>query len=161
MNSVSKWTRNCPGALNIHNNNRLVSCNFLFSQQNSPFASKSVRSCIVWWSDLKMEWWSAIWKQIKTDITKFYATVSPRLVSSSKKIIPSIRKDSVPTTQNSLVVYEYSCRCDANFTEMILKLQIWKAIKNRRLSKINRLAAVEQIHKTHSSSEKTSIVIKS
>ena len=54
-------------------------------------------------------------KQIKKAITKCYATVSPRLVFSSRKIIPSIRKDSVPTTQNSLVVYEYSCRCDARY----------------------------------------------
>ncbi len=54
-------------------------------------------------------------RQIKTAITRCYATVSPRLVFSSKKIIPSIRKDSVPTTQNSLVVYKYSCWCDARY----------------------------------------------
>ena len=41
-------------------------------------------------------------KQIKKAITKCYATVSPRLVFSSRTIFPSIRKDSVPTTQNSL-----------------------------------------------------------
>ncbi len=52
-------------------------------------------------------------RQIKKAITKCYATVSPRLVFSSRKIIPSIRKDSVPTTQNGLKVYEYWCWCDA------------------------------------------------
>ena len=51
--------------------------------------------------------------QINTAIKKCSTTLSHRLVFSCKKILPSIPKGSVPTKQNSLVVYEYSCRCDA------------------------------------------------
>ena len=30
-------------------------------------------------------------------------------------MLPSAKKDSVPTTQNNCVVYELSCRCEARY----------------------------------------------
>ena len=32
-------------------------------------------------------------------------------------MVPSAKKDSVPTTQKSCVVYEFSCRCEARYVE--------------------------------------------
>ena len=30
-------------------------------------------------------------------------------------MLPSAKKDSVPTTQKSCVIYEFSCRCEARY----------------------------------------------
>ena len=42
-----------------------------------------------------------------------YGSVSTRLVSTSKCMLPVARKDVPPTTQKSFVVYEYKCHCDS------------------------------------------------
>ena len=36
-----------------------------------------------------------------------------REVYRTRAMLPSAKKDSVPTTQRSCVVYEFSCRCEA------------------------------------------------
>ncbi len=54
--------------------------------------------------------------EAKTWITSQSANNSqPHLVFISKRNLPSILKDSVPTTQNSLVVYKYSCQYEARY----------------------------------------------
>ncbi len=40
--------------------------------------------------------------QIKKTITKCFAAANPRLISSTREVLPSIQKDCVPTTQKSL-----------------------------------------------------------
>ena len=40
---------------------------------------------------------------------------SPRAVYNTMAMLPSAKKDSVPTTQKSSVVYEFSCRCEARY----------------------------------------------
>ena len=37
------------------------------------------------------------------------------MVYSTRAMLPSAKKDSVPTTQKSCVVYEFSCRCEARY----------------------------------------------
>ena len=37
------------------------------------------------------------------------------MVYNTRVILPSIHKDCVPTQQKSLVVYEFSCRCEARY----------------------------------------------
>ena len=37
------------------------------------------------------------------------------MVYNTKVVLPSAKKDSVPTTQKSCVVYEFSCRCEARY----------------------------------------------
>ena len=37
------------------------------------------------------------------------------MVYNTRVILPSIQKDCVPTHQKSLVVYEFSCRCEARY----------------------------------------------
>ena len=39
--------------------------------------------------------------------------MKPRVVYNTRVMLPSAKKDCVPTTQKSCVVYEFSCRCEA------------------------------------------------
>ena len=39
----------------------------------------------------------------------------PRVIYNTRVMLPSAKKDSVPTTQKSCVVYEFSCRCEARY----------------------------------------------
>ena len=45
--------------------------------------------------------------------------MKPRAVYSTRVMLPSAKKDSVPTTQKSCVVYEFSCRCEARYVGRI------------------------------------------
>ena len=42
-------------------------------------------------------------------------SIKPRLVYSTRIMLPSAKKDSVPTTHKTCVVYEFSCRCEARY----------------------------------------------
>ena len=48
-------------------------------------------------------------------IASFFHVVKPHLVYSIRVMLPSAKKDSVPTTQKRCVVYEYTCRCEARY----------------------------------------------
>ena len=53
--------------------------------------------------------------QISKAITSCYYAVKPRVVYNTRVMLPSAKKDRVPTTQKSCVVYEFSCRCEARY----------------------------------------------
>ena len=53
--------------------------------------------------------------QINKAITSCFFAVKPRVVYSTRAMLPSAKKGSVPTTQKSCVVYEFSCRCEARY----------------------------------------------
>ena len=53
--------------------------------------------------------------QINKAITSCFYAVKPRVVYSTRPMLPSAKKDSVPTTQKSCVIYEFSCRCEARY----------------------------------------------
>ena len=68
---------------------------------------------------LKLPWIANVSSKFENQINKaitscFYA-VKPSVVYNTKVMLPSAKKDSVPTTQKSCVVYEFSCRCDARY----------------------------------------------
>jgi len=44
-------------------------------------------------------------KQTKSAIKECYSAVQPHIIFSTKKILPAIYKDHVPTTQQSMVAY--------------------------------------------------------
>ena len=54
-------------------------------------------------------------KQINKAITCCFYTVKPRVVYTTRVMLPSAKKDRVPTTQKSCVVYEFLCRCEARY----------------------------------------------
>ena len=52
-------------------------------------------------------------KELKTAVESYYASVSTRLVFTSKRMLPVARKNVLSTTQKSFVIYEYKCYCDS------------------------------------------------
>ena len=77
-------------------------------------------------------------KQVKPNVQNCFSAVEPRVIFQTRKSLPSIHKDAVLTTQQSLVVYQYVCRCDCrNVGRTSLKLQeritqrIPKSIRNK------------------------------
>ena len=53
--------------------------------------------------------------KINNAITSCFYAVKPRVVYSTRVMLPSAKKDSVPTTEKSCVIYEFSCRCEARY----------------------------------------------
>ena len=53
--------------------------------------------------------------QINKAITPCFYAVKPRVVYNTRVVLRSAKKDSVPTSQKSCVVYEFSCRCEARY----------------------------------------------
>ena len=41
--------------------------------------------------------------------------MKPRVVYTTRVMLPSAKKDRVPTTQESCIVYEFLCRCEARY----------------------------------------------
>ena len=94
----------------------LLSC---INQKVANFAAEKTfgqEKCPVY---LKLPWIgnvsSKFENQINKAITSCFYAVKPRVVYSTRAMLPSAKKDSVPTTQKSCVVYEFSCRCEARY----------------------------------------------
>ena len=51
-------------------------------------------------------------KQTKIAINRCYQAVEPRIIFTTRKTLPAIHKDVLPSLQQSMVVYQYVCRCD-------------------------------------------------
>ena len=87
---------------------------------------------------------STVYKQrIKVAISRCYPTVSPRVILSSRPILPSAQKDVLPTKNRSNLIYEFTCHCDRRYvgrTSQRLRTRIGQHVpvyvrKNTRLDK--------------------------
>ena len=58
-------------------------------------------------------------KQTKTAINRCYQAVEPSIIFTTRKILPAIHKDVLPSLQQSMVVYQYVCRCDCRYVGQI------------------------------------------
>ena len=92
---------------------------FCINQKLANFAAEKTfvpEKCSVY---LKPAWIgnvsSMFENQINKAITSCFNAVKPRVVYNTRVMLPSAKKDSVPTTQKSYVVYECSCRCAARY----------------------------------------------
>ena len=57
-----------------------------------------------------------IWKKkSKPPWKAAMVSVSTRLIFTSKRMLPVARKDALPTTKKSSVIYEYQCHCDSRY----------------------------------------------
>ena len=54
-------------------------------------------------------------KEVQTAVESCCGFVSTRLIFTSKRMLPVARKDVLPTTQKSSVIYEYKCHCDSRY----------------------------------------------
>ena len=94
----------------------LLSCS---SQELANFAAEKTfgpEKCSVY---LKLPWIGIVSSKFENQINKaiiscFYAAKS-RTVYNKRFMLPSAKKDSVPTTQKSCAVYELLCRCEAQY----------------------------------------------
>ena len=53
--------------------------------------------------------------QTKSAVQKCYRAVDPRVIFSTRKLLPAIHKDALPSTYQSMVVHQYVCRCDCRY----------------------------------------------
>ena len=49
---------------------------------------------------------------VKAAVDNCFASVNPRVIFTSKSILPIAHKDVVPATKKSNVIYEFQCHCD-------------------------------------------------
>ena len=54
-------------------------------------------------------------KQTKIAINRCYQAVEPRIIFITRKILPAIHKNVLSSLQQSMVVYQYVCRCDCRY----------------------------------------------
>ena len=54
-------------------------------------------------------------KEVITITESYYSSVIIHLVSTSKRTLSVTRKDVLPTTLKSSVIYKYECHCDSRF----------------------------------------------
>ena len=82
-------------------------------------------------------------QRIKAAVARCYPTVSLRVILSSKPILPSARKDVLPTMNRSNLIYEFTCHCDRRYVGRTSQ-RLWTRIrqhvpvyvrKNTRLDK--------------------------
>ena len=50
---------------------------------------------------------------VKAAVDNCFASVNPRVIFTSKSILPIARKDVVPATKKNIVIYEFQCHCDS------------------------------------------------
>ena len=63
--------------------------------------------------------------KIKSSVKHCFRAVEPRVLFSTQKILPSIHKDAESSIQQSMVVYEYVCRCGCRYVgRTSLRLEI-------------------------------------
>ena len=60
-------------------------------------------------------------KNVKMSVKSCYGSVTTRVVFTSKRLLPVVCKDVLPTTLKSSVIYEYSCHCDSRYVERTLQ----------------------------------------
>ena len=54
-------------------------------------------------------------KQVKSAVKECFSTVEPRVVHSTKELLPATNKDVLPALQKSNVIYQFSCHCDSRY----------------------------------------------
>ena len=52
-------------------------------------------------------------KQVKSAVKQCFSAVEPRVVYSTKELLPATNKDVLPALQKSNVIYQFSCHCDS------------------------------------------------
>ena len=55
--------------------------------------------------------------QTKITINRCYQAAEHRIIFTTKKILPAVHKNILPSLQQSMVVYQYVCRCDCRYVD--------------------------------------------
>ena len=54
-------------------------------------------------------------KQVASAVQRCYFSVEPRVVFTTRKLLPTSKKDVLPASQQSNIIYEFSCHCDSRY----------------------------------------------
>ena len=54
-------------------------------------------------------------EQIKRCVSNTYLAVCPRVIFTSRRLIPAVKKDVLPASKLSNIIFEFKCRCDARY----------------------------------------------
>ena len=54
-------------------------------------------------------------KQVKSAVKQCFSAVEPRVVYSTKELLPATNKNVLPALQKSNVIYHFSCHCDGRY----------------------------------------------
>ena len=54
-------------------------------------------------------------KNVASAVQRCYFSVEPRVVFTTRKLLPTSKKDVLPASQQSNIVYEFSCHCDSRY----------------------------------------------
>ena len=54
-------------------------------------------------------------KQINTAIKQCFFAVEPRVIFTTRPLLPAIKKDVLPTHHHSNLIYEFVCHCDSRY----------------------------------------------
>lgn len=54
-------------------------------------------------------------KQIKSSVSHCFSQVEPQIIFMTKSLMPATQKDVLPATNQSNIIYEYTCRCDSRY----------------------------------------------
>ena len=71
------------------------------------FVLSSIFECISWTQRYE--------EQIKRCVSNMYLAVHPRVIFTSRHLIPAVKKDVLPASKFSNIIYELKCRCDARY----------------------------------------------
>ena len=88
-------------------------------------------------------------KKIKSSILNCFSTVQPRVIFTTRRILPAIHKDVLPTSQLSMVVYQYVCRCECRYVG-----RTSQRLQDRIRQHVRKLSATKPIKKEFSQREK-------
>ena len=76
-------------------------------------------------------------KQITSDVKRCFFSVEPRVVFTTRQLLPATKKDVLPSYHQSNVIYQFVCNCDSRYVghtsqrlEERIKQHITKSITN-------------------------------
>ena len=76
-------------------------------------------------------------KQVKSAVKQCFSAVEPRVVYSTKELLPATNKNVLPALQKSNVIYQFSCHCDSRYVGCTsqrlqdrIKLHVPKSIRS-------------------------------
>ena len=70
---------------------------------------------------------------VKAAVDNCSASINPRVLFTSKSILPIAHKHVVPATKKSNVIYEFQCHCDSRYvghTSQRLENEITQHVQN-------------------------------
>ena len=88
-------------------------------------------------------------KKIKSSILNCFPTVQPRVIFTTRRILPAIHKDVLPASQLSMVIYQYVCRCECRYMGRLLNV-----FRTESANMSRKLSATKPIKKEFSQREK-------